>query len=268
MSDFNFSYEGWSSGGDGTMEWIQDGGVEGGFLQISDWATGDWHWLIAPASWAGDWSDLIGQNIEFWFQTNRPTYAAVIKLTTDPINRLVIHAPTGNFIPPNDSVLVQIEVTPAPEEDMVVSFTSSDNSCINVPATITIPAGESVAELYFKAAEGAVEGCSSVIEASYPGFITSRITMKAEDHSSVPQDDLAQNLELYPNPTSGKIFISNKNSETIDRVMVYDLIGNLVSEFEGGNRILCIDLTGEPTGLYFFKIQFNHKVIISKILVE
>jgi hypothetical protein len=40
-SNFDASIEGWSSGGDGTLEWMSTGGVSGGYIQISDWATGD-----------------------------------------------------------------------------------------------------------------------------------------------------------------------------------------------------------------------------------
>jgi hypothetical protein len=268
ISNFDFSYEGWSSGGDGTMEWVQDGGVEGGFLQISDWATGDWHWLIAPASWSGDWSAYIGQDIEFWYQTNRPSYAAVIKLTTAPINRLVINAPTGNFVPPNDSVMVQLEVTPQAEEDMIVTFTTSNNSCITVPSSATIPAGESSVELYFTAAEGATEGCTSVIEASYPGYITSRITMKAEDHSSVPDDVYPMELRVFPNPSSGIIIVSEESGININRIIVYDLLGNAVKDIQTGHNPVSVDLSTEPRGMYFIRIKAGDKITTSKILLE
>lgn len=269
MSDFNFSYEGWSSGGDGTMEWISSDGVEGGFLQISDWATGDWHWLIAPASWAGDWSSMIGQNIEFWYKTNRPSYSAIIKLTTGPINRLVINAPTGNFVPPNDSVLVEIEVTPMAEEDMTITFTSSDNSCITVPGSVTIPAGSSSAELYFTASPEAEEGCSSVIEAEYPGYISSRITMKAEDHSSVSSLGNSSDLKLFPNPTTGRFTVSNDQGLDISALKVYSLAGNEVLEIENvENDVFMVDLAGQAPGMYFVKIFTADGVVTSKVLLE
>lgn len=269
MSDFNFSYEGWSSGGDGTMEWISSDGVEGGFLQISDWATGDWHWLIAPASWAGDWSSMIGEDIEFWYKTNRPSYSAIIKLTTGPINRLVINAPTGNFVPPNDSVLVEIEVTPMAEEDMTITFTSSDNSCITVPGSVTIPAGSSSAELYFTASPEAEEGCSSVIEAEYPGYISSRITMKAEDHSSVSSLGNSSDLKLFPNPTKGRFTVSNDQELGISALKVYSLAGNEVLEIENvENDVFMVDLTGQAPGMYFVKIFTADGVVTSKVLLE
>lgn len=85
-SNFDVSSEDWTSGGDGTMEWMPSGGVNGGFLQISDWATGEYHFLISPFSWAGDWSDLIGQNLEFWVKTDRPSYEGKIKLTSNVVS--------------------------------------------------------------------------------------------------------------------------------------------------------------------------------------
>lgn len=268
MSDFNFSYEGWSSGGDGTMEWVSEGGVEGGFLQISDWASGDWHWLIAPASWAGDWSALNGQNIEFWYKTNQPSYSAIIKLTTEPINRLVINTPTGNFIPPNDSVLVQIEVTPVADEDMIITFTSSDNNCILAPEPVTIAAGNSSQEFYLKTATNPTEGCTAVIEAKYPGYISSRVTLKAEDHTSVKEPAGLSTVAVYPNPTNGVVTVEG-NSLNIHRIMVFDLIGNTVEDIRDiPSGKIGLNLDDHYPGMYFIKIFTEGEIVTSKVILK
>jgi hypothetical protein len=75
---FDSGPDGWSASGDGTLAWIATGGHSGGYVRISDWASGDWHYGLAPDTWLGDWSAISGTSISFWFMTNYPDYAAEI----------------------------------------------------------------------------------------------------------------------------------------------------------------------------------------------
>jgi len=269
LSNFDASSEEWSSGGDGTMEWFPVGGYDGGFIQISDWAAGVWSWLIAPASWAGDWSSLKGQNIEFWYYTDRPSYSAVVKITTGQIDRLVINTPYYNTILPDDSVLIQLEVLPAPEEDITVSFSSSNISCITVPAPITVPAGSSIANFYFSAADGAEIGCESVIEATCDGYITSRITMRVLDNYGIGEVDLNKAIAIFPNPCTGKFTLSNTSGKSIQQVMMYDLSGNSILDLQESDLSNSeIDVTGQASGIYFLRVFMDGKVITSKVIIE
>ena len=269
LSNFNASSEGWSSGGDGTMEWFPTAGYEGGFIQIADWATGVWSWLIAPASWAGDWSSLKGQDIEFWYFTDHPSYSAVVKITTGQIDRLVINTPYYNTILPDDSVLIELEVMPAPEEDIIVSFSSSNPSCITVPDPITIPAGSSAVSVYFLAADGAEAGCESVIEATSSGYITSRITMRVLDNYGIEEVDLSKAITTFPNPCNGKFTLSNTSDHSIQQLMMYNLSGSIVVNMEGNDLSNTeIDVTDQPAGIYFLRTFVDGKVITSKVIIK
>ncbi len=83
---------GWSGGGDGTMAWKSTGGNPGGYLQVSDWATGVWHWMVAPVSWAGDWRDLTGSTIGFDAKTDYPDDVTFIELSCTQTKRLILTA--------------------------------------------------------------------------------------------------------------------------------------------------------------------------------
>jgi hypothetical protein len=269
LSNFDASSEGWSSGGDGTMEWFSTGGYEGGFLQIGDWASGIWSWLIAPATWTGDWSSLNGQNIEFWYKTDHPSYSAVVKITTGQIDRLVINTPFYNTILPDDSVMIQLEVMPAPEEDITVSFSTSNPGCITVPAPITILAGSSTVDVYFVAADGAEIGCESVIEATCNGYITSRITMRVLDNYGIEEVDLTKAITIFPNPCNGRFTLSNTSRKSIQQVLMYDLSGNAVLDLQEGDLSNTdIDVTDKPAGIYFLRVFVDGKVITSKVIIE
>jgi hypothetical protein len=268
-SSFDGSAEGWSSGGDGTMEWVSEGGYDGGFLQISDWATGDWHWLIAPSDWAGDWSAMIGQDIEFWYQTNRPSYEAIIKITTFPVNRLVITTPVSATILPDDSTLIRLEVLPTPETDITVNFSTSNGACVEVPPPVTIQAGNSSVNVYFVAASGATVGCESVIEATSSGYLTSRITMMILDNFGIPEQELDNTISVFPNPSTGKFSITNESGNKIHQLMMYNLAGNRIIELTGedlGKRE--IDASQFPPGIYFLRIFVKKEVITSKVILK
>lgn len=268
-SDFNGSSEYWSSGGDGTMEWYSTGGYEGGYVEIADWATGIWSYLIAPASWAGDWTALRGQNIDFWYKTDQPSYNGEIEIRTGEIKRLVINTPYFNTILPDDSVYIEIEILPAPTEEITISFSSSNTGCITVPGPITISTGTSAAYLYFNAAEGATVGCESVIEATSSGYITSRITMRVLDNYGVQEDDLQDAVSVFPNPCSGRFTLENTSGAKINRLVIYGLTGNIVLDMEQEDiSNTQIDITGQSPGIYFLRVMSEDKVLTSKIIVE
>lgn len=269
LSNFDASSEGWSSGGDGTMEWFPTGGYEGGYIQIADWATGIASWLIAPYTWAGDWSSLKGQNIEFWYWTDHPSYSSRVMITTEQIDRLVINTPFYNTILPDDSVLIQLEVMPAPEEDITVSFSTSNPGCITVPAPITILAGSSTTDVYFVAADGAEVGCESVIEATCNGYITSRITMRVLDNYGIEEVDLTKAITIFPNPCDSKFTLSNTSGRSIQQMMMYNLSGNAILDLQEGDLSNTeIDVTGQAAGIYFLRIFVDGKVITSKVVIK
>lgn len=268
-SDFNASSETWSSGGDATMEWFPTGGYEGGYLQIADWATGVWSYLIAPVTWSGDWTDLKGQNIEFWYMTDEPSVEGEIEIRTGEIDRLVINTPFYNTILPDDSVFIELDIIPAPENDITVSFSSSNTACITVPEPIIVPAGSSSASVYFHAAEGATIGCESVIEATSSGYITSRVTMRVIDNYGIDEEDLSKVISIFPNPCNGKFTLSNTSGKNIQQVLMYGLSGIAIMDLKEGDLSNTeIDVSGQAPGIYFLRVFVEGKVITTKVIIK
>jgi hypothetical protein len=68
---------------------------------------------------------------------------------------------------------------------------------------------------------------------------------------------------LFPNPSSGKVFIDAKNQE-IENIQVFSTIGQLVINTGSENNVL-EDL---PKGIYFVKIKSNKGVFVNKLVVE
>ncbi|HIC89695.1 MAG TPA: hypothetical protein EYP04_09890, partial [Anaerolineae bacterium] len=181
-SDFNEGTDGWSAAGDGTMEWISSSGVTGGYLQISDWASGDWHWAVAPMNWSGDWRGLIGTDIDFYFKTNHPSYAAIIEIYSEEVNRLVLTA-APQTIKLKETSTVKVSLNAPSGRDVTVMLTSSNPGCINVPEFVTIAGGSSSAT-FTATSVGSTGECSSIITASADSYGNSRITLNVADSSS------------------------------------------------------------------------------------
>jgi hypothetical protein len=90
-------------------------------------------------------------------------------------------------------------------------------------------------------------GCVSV---SSCYSLTSLATVTLDENTRV---------HLFPNPTKGKIFISN-DELVIKEVSVYNVLGSLVAK--------TLDLTGQAKGLYIVKITTDRGSIIRKISKE
>lgn len=268
LSNFDSSSESWTSGGDGTMTYVPSGGVNGGYIQIEDWATGDWHYMISPFSWAGNWSGLIGQDIEFWMKTDKPSYAAEIRLTTTPISRLALNVSENFTIPLNDSLLIQVAIDPVSSQDVTVTLSSSSNTCITIPPQAVIPAGESQGAVYAHSAPGATMGCQSVIEATNSSYLTSRLVLKIDGYAGVNDMATGQEVFIHPNPVKDVFNIHNTSGKKINRIMIFDISGNVVLDLKGKDLSNQEIKLNQSAGTYLLKVYMQNKVLNTKMIVQ
>lgn len=80
----------------------------------------------------------------------------------------------------------------------------------------------------------------------------------------------SKDLDIYPNPTNGKIVIESKDSFEKGRLMVYNSHGAVVFEQninEGQNK-LTYDLSGYPTGMYIIRIVGETFTAAKKITIQ
>ena len=195
FSDFRLGQDDWAAEGDGTMTWINSGGADGnGFIQISDWASGDWHWAVAPPAWSGDWTGLIGQNITFAYQTDNWCcgYTGAIEISNEPINRLLLTTPRWT-LPPGSSEQLTLRLSNALAENLAIQLDSSNPASFTVEASATIPAGQTSTNVTVATPSDAVDGSFSVITASAAGFPAARLTLTIDQAA-------AENI-IAPNAT-------------------------------------------------------------------
>lgn len=74
---------------------------------------------------------------------------------------------------------------------------------------------------------------------------------------------------LYPNPTTGKLFIESRKTETIKQISIFNVQGQqvLIHHPEAG-ILQTIDLSSLDTGLYFVEIRTDKDISLEKILLK
>ena len=78
------------------------------------------------------------------------------------------------------------------------------------------------------------------------------------DNSGIESPMHYNNVNIYPNPTTG---IINFEGENIEAIEILNSIGEVVCIAENEN----IDLSDQPNGIFFVKIQTNKCIITRKI---
>ena len=176
MAAFTSGTEEWSAAGDGTMEWKSSGGMPGGYLQISDWGSGDWHWAVAPAAWAGDWSGLKDSTITFFFKTDHNDYAALIEIGSAESTQLFLTS-EAMTIPVDRNGMARVSLPAAAAANVVITLTSSDPNCLRVPESVTVSRSYMDVEFSVYTTATSSPGCAAVITAHAEGYQSSSMTL-------------------------------------------------------------------------------------------
>lgn len=71
---------------------------------------------------------------------------------------------------------------------------------------------------------------------------------------------------LYPNPTTGKFFITFSKPIDHSVIQILDVSGKVVQQVKGGGTRLEFDLSNQPSGTYFVLINTNGVVINKKVI--
>ena len=87
---------------------------------------------------------------------------------------------------------------------------------------------------------------------------------------SVEDEELNNAISVYPNPSSGQIYIKNESYISLQKVVIYDVSGRLIfnMNISDTSRIKAISLTGISKGMYFVNIHSENAMITKKIVFE
>lgn len=89
---------------------------------------------------------------------------------------------------------------------------------------------------------------------------------------SVPLLNISENtitklkINIFPNPTTGIVTISNEENLTIDKIEIVDILGKTVSVKTDNTSL--VDISNFAIGIYIFKIYSGETVSIKKIIKQ
>jgi len=90
--------------------------------------------------------------------------------------------------------------------------------------------------------------------------------IKTQYALGVVEKNIYRYFTLYPNPVTNTLNIQNLDTKTIEKVSIYNLIGQLVKTTEGSQK--AIDVSDLSNGTYLVKVQTNEGIIDRKIIKQ
>ena len=98
------------------------------------------------------------------------------------------------------------------------------------------------------------------------GYSTTRITEMYKNSGAVlklENTQIEKGLDIYPNPTIGKLFISSQASKVV-KAKLFDITGRIVQNIKATTSML--DITNLPKGIYMLKLSFKDTSIVKKVI--
>jgi len=95
-----------------------------------------------------------------------------------------------------------------------------------------------------------------------PDYLESNVTLAVSTLDNVE-------LDVYPNPANGKIYVSSNNYYSINKIEVYNIIGQKVQSFSfsKAQNIYTLDISNLVKGTYFLQIQGESQTTLQKIII-
>lgn len=233
----------------------------------------------------GDGSTSTQDNPQHWFQASG-VYR--VKLTvkkgsiTDTVSKIVYGQASGidarfTITIFKDSLLYYMNDTGAyvPSDSILVMFNAID-STIGSMATYHWSFGDEQVADMFGVSGRQVYHRYKKSDTIYPVFLLIRLLcfngFSSQDlmffeHGSVASGPV-NGLSVFPNPTKDVLFISTDKSLTGD-VAIFDVLGQkLNSKLIEENNGYITDLDDYPNGMYFVCVEYNGKLVTTKIIKE
>lgn len=96
------------------------------------------------------------------------------------------------------------------------------------------------------------------------------VTFNYIDSTLSNENEILENISVYPNPTKGKITLSNIKNIELKSAKIYSVLGSLVKEIlaEDGVSNLEIDLSQLNKGIYLLNLKSADKSATKKLIIK
>ena len=152
-----------------------------------------------------------------------------------------------------------ISASANPSNGGSVSGTGSYNSGATANLTATAASG-------YDFVNWTENGTEISTNSVYSFTVTSNRTLVANFDTTVGVFNVSEdiNINIYPNPTDGKIVVEGKNIKTIE---VFNVYGKIIKEIKVSSGKTSIYLDALAKGTYIFKLTRDDKILTTKILL-
>ena len=95
------------------------------------------------------------------------------------------------------------------------------------------------------------------------------ILITGEIEIGIDENNLANMLNVYPNPADDHIVVE-MNNDNYDQIMIFDNTGNAVRTESVEGLKVQIDLSGLKPGLYFIQVRSNGTLpsVVKKVIIQ
>lgn len=90
----------------------------------------------------------------------------------------------------------------------------------------------------------------------------------AVSQNIIESEAMTDPIKVYPNPTTGIVTLEfSKDPETVSKVEIFSMIGELIYTTEvSGDIRHSFDLTGNPKGIYIFRVLVGTEFMMEKVI--
>ncbi len=80
--------------------------------------------------------------------------------------------------------------------------------------------------------------------------------------------NIAHSLSVYPNPSTGKIFLNNTGNLSLEKIEIYAVNGKKLKEFTNLSNKKHLALESLSDGLYYLKLKTDKGILIKKLVLQ
>jgi len=84
----------------------------------------------------------------------------------------------------------------------------------------------------------------------------------------VNDQNIENNFSIYPNPSTGKIFLNNTGNLSLEKIEIYAVNGKKLKEFTNLSNKKHLALESFSAGLYYLKLKTNKGIFIKKLVLQ
>lgn len=149
--------------------------------------------------------------------------------------------------------------------DMACRFGSTGNNQwirLDLPVTLLPFIGTDTMTQFIISTNSSANGTAVFYDSADPDFAPVLNLKFGSSPVGVSQSEIAPNVNVFPNPTNGNLFVDFEG-DIPDEIMVFNVLGESALRFENQNEI---SLYGLEQGMYWLKIGWGDTFVWKKVL--